>query len=202
MMLDAYLFVFLSNTACLIFKIAGTSIGKISSSCVSDPTGKVYHLAPNGKLDMLVENGVSPNGLALSPDEKFLFVAMTRANAVRRLPLYPDGTTSKAGVFFQSFGTPGPDSLAMDEEGNLFICHPSLGSVFVIHPDGTPHARIVSGSEGINLENCCFGGKDRKTLYITDSLEGNVKYVNWHCKGAIDVSVVGQRKQEEEVLQK
>ncbi|KAH7406703.1 hypothetical protein DE146DRAFT_648163 [Phaeosphaeria sp. MPI-PUGE-AT-0046c] len=157
---------------------------------LTDPTGKVYRVAPSGKLDILVENGVSPNGLALSPDEKFLFVAMTRANSVWRLPLHADGTTSKAGVFFQSFGTAGPDGLAIDEEGSLFICHPSLGSVFVVNADGTPKARIVSGTDGVNLTNCCFGGKDNKTLFITDSLEGNVQYVEWHCRGAATIPAV------------
>ncbi|RMZ69241.1 gluconolactonase precursor [Pyrenophora seminiperda CCB06] len=157
---------------------------------LTDPTGKVYRLSPNGKLDTLVENGVSPNGLVLSPDKKFLFVAMTRANAVWQLPLHADGTTSKAGVFFQSFGTAGPDGLAMDEEGSLFVCHPSLGSVFVVNADGTPKARIVSGTKGVNLTNCCFGGREGKTLFITDSLEGNVQFVEWHCKGATAVPTV------------
>lgn len=152
---------------------------------MTDQTGKVFRLSPGGKLDTLVENGISPNGLVLSPDEKFLFVAMTRQNTVWRLPLHADGTTSKVGLFFQSFGTVGPDGLAMDEEGNLFICHPSLGSVFVVNSDGTPKARIVSGTEGINLTNCCFGGPEHKTLFITDSLEGNVQCVEWHCKGAV-----------------
>ncbi|KAM0716137.1 hypothetical protein Q7P37_008651 [Cladosporium fusiforme] len=94
---------------------------------ITDPTGKVYRLSPDGKLDTLVENGVSPNGLVLSLNERFLFVAMTRANQVWRLPLHEDGTTTKGGVFFQSFGAAGPDGLALDEEGSLFICHPSLG---------------------------------------------------------------------------
>lgn len=161
---------------------------------MTDQTGKVYRLSPNGKLDTLVENGVSPNGLVLSPDEKFLFVAMTRANSVWRLPLHADGSTSKAGVFFQSFGTAGPDGLVMDEEGSLFICHPSLASVFVVNADGTPKARIVSGTEGVNLTNCCFGGKDGKTLYITDSLEGNVQYVKWHCRGATGLPRVASRE--------
>lgn len=158
---------------------------------MTDQTGKVYRLAPNGKLDTLIENGVSPNGLVLSPDEKVLFVAMTRQNSVWRLPLHADGSTSKAGLFFQSFGTAGPDGLAMDEEGSLFVCHPSLGSIFVVNADGMPKARIVSGTEGINLTNCCFGGKDNKTLYITDSLEGNVQYVEWHCRGAVPTPTVG-----------
>ncbi|KAK6842307.1 hypothetical protein PG987_003167 [Apiospora arundinis] len=152
---------------------------------LTDQTGKVYRLSPDGRLDTLVDNGISPNGLVLSLDEKVLFVAMTRANQVWRLPLHADGTTTKAGVFFQSFGKAGPDGLALDEEGNLFVCHPSLGSVFVVDASGVPKARIVSGTEGINLTNCCFGGPEHKTLYITDSIEGNVQKVEWHCRGAV-----------------
>lgn len=151
---------------------------------LTDPTGRVYRLGADGRLDVLVENGVSPNGLVLSGDERFLYVAMTRANQVWRLPLHADGSTTKAGVFFQSFGNAGPDGLALDEEGSLFVCHPSLGSVFVVDADGVPKARIVSGSPGVNLTNCCFGGPDHKTLYITDSLEGNIQKVEWHCRGA------------------
>ncbi|KAL5046716.1 hypothetical protein BDW71DRAFT_197369 [Aspergillus fruticulosus] len=151
---------------------------------LTDPTGCVYRLSPSGKLDALVSNGASPNGLALSPDERFLYVAMTRANAVWRLPLHADGTTTKAGLFFQSFGNAGPDGLAVDEEGNVLICHPSLGSVFVVDSEGVPKARIVTASGGgKNLTNCCFGGEDGRTLYITDSMEGNVQYVRWHCTG-------------------
>lgn len=153
---------------------------------MSDPTGAVYRLSSTGKLDCLLSNGVSPNGLVLSPDERFLYVAMTRANSVWRLPLHADGTTTKAGVFFQSFGNAGPDGLVVDEEGSLFICHPSLGCVFVVDSDGVPKARIVSGEGGgKNLTNCVFGGKDNKTLYITDSLMGNVQAVEWHCRGIL-----------------
>jgi sugar lactone lactonase YvrE len=131
-----------------------------------------------------LNNGISPNGIVLSPDERFLYVAMTRANAVWRLPLHPNGTTTKAGLFFQSFGNAGPDGLAVDEEGSLLICHPSLGSVFVVDSEGIPKARIVTAAEGgKNLTNCCFGGPDGRTLFITDSMKGNVQSVQWHCAG-------------------
>ncbi|KAH0335984.1 gluconolactonase, partial [Aureobasidium melanogenum] len=138
---------------------------------MTDQSGRVYRLGIDGRLDKLVSNGISPNGLALSLDERFLYVAMTRSNEVWRLPLHSDGSTSKAGVFFRSFGNAGPDGIKLDEEGNVLICHPSLGSVFVVDKHGVPKARIVSGSPGINLTNCTFGGPEGKTLYITDSLE-------------------------------
>ncbi|KAH7031696.1 uncharacterized protein B0I36DRAFT_289909 [Microdochium trichocladiopsis] len=161
---------------------------------ITDPTGRVYRLSPQGKLDTLLDNGASPNGIVLSVDERFLYVAMTRANQVWRLPLHEDGTTSKAGVFFQSFGNAGPDGLAVDEEGSLFVCHPSLGSVFVVDSHGVPKARIVSGTKGLNLTNCCFGGPEHKTLYITDSMEGNVQKVDWHCRGAVKAPKLKKRE--------
>lgn len=154
---------------------------------MSDPTGRVYRLDPStNRLDELISNGASPNGLALSPDSRFLYVAMTRANSVWRLPLHADGSTSKVGLFFQSFGNAGPDGLAVDEEGNLFVCHPSLGAVFVVDKDGFPKARIERKGEGRgNITNCCFGGEGNKTLYLTDSLAGNVLAVEWHCAGVV-----------------
>lgn len=153
---------------------------------MTDPTGRVYRLSPDGRLDCLLDNGVSPNGLVLSPDERFLYVAMTRSNSVWRLPLNADGSVTKAGLFFQSFGCAGPDGLAVDEEGSLFICHPSLGSVFVVDSDGVPKARIVTAEGGgRNLTNCTFGGEDGRTVFITDSIKGNVQCVRWHCRGAV-----------------
>jgi sugar lactone lactonase YvrE len=152
---------------------------------MTDQSGRVYRLGVDGRLDRLVDNGISPNGLALSLDERFLYVAMTRSNEVWRLPLHSDGSTTKAGVFFRSFGNAGPDGVVLDEEGSVLICHPSLGSIFVVDKHGIPKARIVSGSVGINLTNCTFGGPEGKTLYITDSLEGNIQTVEWHCRGAM-----------------
>src|SRR5437762_11177321 len=51
-----------------------------------DPSGRVYRLSRDGRLDCLIDTGVSPYGLVLDPTETVLFVAMTRDNAVWRLP--------------------------------------------------------------------------------------------------------------------
>jgi len=61
-------------------------------SGMHDPTGRVYRLQPSGKLDLLLSNVPSPNGLVLSPDEKVLYVAATRGNCVWRTPLMSDGS--------------------------------------------------------------------------------------------------------------
>jgi gluconolactonase len=149
---------------------------------LQDPTGRVYRLRTSGQLDQLLSTGVSPNGLVLHPNESVLFVAMTRDNSVWRIPLFPDGTTGKVGRFVSFYGVSGPDSISIDEEANLFVPHASLGSVFVINPDGEPIARIVA-PRGKTTTNIKFGGPDRKTVYITQSDTGAILRTSWHVPG-------------------
>ena len=143
-----------------------------------DPTGRVYRLRPDGRLDCLLANGPSPNGLALSPDEDVLFVAMTRDNAVWRLPLLPDGSTAKVGRFASFHGTSGPDGMAVDTAGNLLVAHASLGSVFVLSPHGEPLARIRS-CRGATTTNLALGGPGNGTAFITESETGAVLAAEW-----------------------
>jgi gluconolactonase len=138
-----------------------------------DPTGRVYRLSPGGKLDCLIDTGVSPNGLVLDPGETVLFVAMTRDNAVWRLPLMQDGSVSKVGRFCSTFGSSGPDGLTMDSKGRLFVAHASLGHVFVFAPNGELIARIKSCA-GQSCTNVAIGGANRDRLYITESVTGTV----------------------------
>jgi gluconolactonase len=138
-----------------------------------DPTGRVYRLSATGKLDCLIDTGVSPNGLVLDPGETVLFVAMTRDNAVWRLPLMKDGSVSKVGRFCSSFGSSGPDGLTMDSKGRLFVAHASLGHVFVFAPNGELIARIKSCA-GQSCTNVAIGGANRDRLYITESVTGTV----------------------------
>jgi len=86
-----------------------------------DPTGRVYRLTRDGRLDCLIDTGISPNGLVLDPNEAVLFVAMTRDNAVWRMPLMKDGSVSKVGRFCSMFGPSGPDGMTMDGQGRLLV---------------------------------------------------------------------------------
>ena len=138
-----------------------------------DPTGRVYRLSPGGKLDCLIDTGISPNGLVLDPNETVLFVAMTRDNAVWRAPLMKDGGVAKVGRFCSTFGSSGPDGLTMDGKGRLFVAHASLGHVFVFAPNGELIARIKSCA-GPSCTNVAIGGVNRDRLYITESVTGTV----------------------------
>ncbi len=138
-----------------------------------DPTGRVYRLAPDGRLDMLLSNVPSPNGIVLSKDERFLFVAATRGNCVWRMPLLADGSVSKAGQFFTSYGPSGPDGLAMDESGRLLVANPWLAYVWVLGPRAQPE-EVLTGPAGASITNLAFGGHDRKTVFCTDSTHGHI----------------------------
>lgn len=141
---------------------------------LQDPSGRVYRLRADGHVDCLLDNVPSPNGIVLSPDERALFVAVTRANQVWRLPLHPDGTTSKVAAFITlSGGLAGPDGLAMDEQGGLAVAHCGLGTVWLFDRLGEPRYRIRS-CEGISTTNLAFGGPGNRSLFITESDTGTI----------------------------
>ena len=139
-----------------------------------DPTGRVYRLRVNGTLDLIVGNVPSPNGLVLNGSEHILYVAATRGNAIWRIPLMPDGTASKVGIFIQLSGSlGGPDGLAMDEQDNLAIAHAGLGTVWIFSRLGEPLYRVRS-CQGLATTNVAYGGPDNRNLYITESETGSI----------------------------
>lgn len=148
-----------------------------------DPTGRLYRLRPSGQLDLLLANVPSPNGVCLSPDESTLFLAVTRGNCVWRVPLLEDGSVSKVGQFFTSYGPSGPDGLAMDQQGRLLIANPGLGYVWVVHPRGEP-VLVLRGPEGASTTNLAFGGPERRRVFVTDSTHGDILYADLEVPGA------------------
>jgi len=149
-----------------------------------DPTGRVYRLTREGRLELLLSNVPSPNGIVLSPDERFLFVAVTRGNCVWRMPLLADGNVSKTGQFFTSYGPSGPDGLAMDQSGRLLVANPGLAYVWVLNHRAEP-VEVICGTPGNSLTNLAFGGADRKTLYMTDSTAGEILRIDMDVPGML-----------------
>jgi gluconolactonase len=150
-----------------------------------DPTGRLYRYnLATGRLDLLLGTVPSPNGLVMNVEENVMFVAVTRGNCVWRMPILGDGTVTKVGLFVQLSGGAGggPDGLAIDEAGNLAVCHASLGVVWVFDKLGVPIWRINSCA-GILPTNLAFGGPGRKTLYITESESGSIMKVTMPVAG-------------------
>jgi gluconolactonase len=157
-----------------------------------DPTGRLYRLRPDGRLDLLLGNVPSPNGVALSPDERVLYLGVTRGNQVWRVPLLDDGSVAKVGAFFTSHGPSGPDGLAVDERGRLVVANPGLGVAWVLNHRAEPDV-VLRSCAGASLTNIAFGGPDRKTLYCTESISGSVLRVTLDEPG-LPVHTFAQRK--------
>lgn len=151
-------------------------------SGLQDPTGRVFCLDTQGHLHCLLNNVPSPNGIALNADENFLYIAATRANSVWRAMLLPDGSITRVGNFIQLSGGSGPDGLAIDQAGNLYVAHAGLGTVWKFSPQGEPLLRIRSCA-GMMTTNLTFGGKDNQDLYITESETGSILRVRMETPG-------------------
>lgn len=138
------------------------------------PVGRVLRWHPASGLELLVEGMASPNGLALSPAEDALYVAVTRANAVYRVPLRADRSVGKVGVYLHlSGGAGGPDGLAVDRHGGLAIAHYGLGRVWLFDHRGLP-AGHIDHPAGDGTTNVAYGGPDRRSLYITEATAGSI----------------------------
>lgn len=159
----------------LVFSAAGdiffTDQGQTG---LHDPTGRVYRYTPEGVLTRLIDTVPSPNGIVLDAAGKVLLLAVTRANQIWRLPLHPSGVTTKVSIFAHLHGGPsGPDGLAMDQEGCLLVAHSGFGSIWRLSPLAVPLEQIVSCA-GSSTTNLAFGGPERKSLFITESVTGSI----------------------------
>jgi gluconolactonase len=129
----------------------------------------VYCLEPGGACHRLTDIMTFPNGVALSPDESWLYVAQSdpEAPVLRRFPLHDGRVAGVGNVIFDgtdylAAGEAGlPDGMAVTVSGHILMTGP--GGVFLLASDGRALARIRTGSA---TANCAFGG-DGQDLYIT-----------------------------------
>lgn len=140
---------------------------------LQDPTGRVLRLDATGRIESLLNNVPSPNGILMNEAETMLYVAVTRANQVWRAQRLPDGTVTRVGAFIQMSGGSGPDGMAMDEAGNLAVAHAGMGAVWLFSRRGEPVLRVNS-CQGEQTTNIAYGGVDRRSLFITESHSGCV----------------------------
>ena len=142
---------------------------------LQDPSGRVYRWCPDSDaLTCLIDKVPSPNGLVLDLQEHVLYLAVTRANAVWRVPLSPSGRVNKVGLFLQfSGGRAGPDGLALTDTNGVVVCQTGMGLVWVHNALGQPVA-VVRSPRGLGTTNCAFGGEGLRTLFITESDSGSI----------------------------
>jgi len=121
----------------------------------------VYFLAPDRKtLSRVVEDMKQPNGIIGTPDGKTLYVADIGAGKTFRYRIESDGSLKDKQLFCEL----GSDGMTIDDEGNVYLTGKGV-SVFA--PSGNKIEQIPISEPW--TANVCFGGRDRRTLFITAS---------------------------------
>jgi gluconolactonase len=120
-----------------------------------------------GELRLEATDLTGPNGIAFSPDERFLYVTNwdTAKKVVMRYPVMADGRLGQGSVFYDMTSEPGEqalDGLKVDQAGNLFVSGP--GGAWVLSPDGR-HLGTIRAPE--LPANFAWGDADGRTLYMT-----------------------------------
>ena len=124
-------------------------------------------MVKDGRVVLVSKDLSGPNGLAFSPDEKYLYVGnwdMAR-KIVMRYPVRQDGTLEKGDVFFDMTSAPGEDAIdgmKIDRAGDLYVTGP--GGIWILSPAGNHLGRIRGPEQPHNL---AWGDDDGRTLYIT-----------------------------------
>jgi gluconolactonase len=134
-----------------------------------DPTKELpfngVFLLKDGKLQLLTRDLVNPNGIALSPDEKILYVNSSADRKIFRFDVRPDDTIANGRLIVDMSAekAPGvPDGMKVDEKGHLYST--GAGGIWVMTPEGKHLGTLVFPEQPANL---AFGDDDGRTLYVT-----------------------------------
>jgi len=127
----------------------------------------VFRISPDrGALTLLVDDFLTPNGIAFSPDEKVLYVNDSARRHIRAFDLQPNGTLARQTdrIFADLSGPESgvPDGMKVDSAGNVFCG--GAGGLYIFDPNGKKLGRVVHGFA--NTANIAFGGDDWKTVYF------------------------------------
>ncbi|HVU94427.1 MAG TPA: SMP-30/gluconolactonase/LRE family protein [Puia sp.] len=129
------------------------------------------YMVRNGKTQLVAKDLGGPNGIAFSPDEKWLYVTnwdirdIHHTKTIWRYAVNDDGTLHDGAIFFdcnQTEDEEALDGMKVDREGNLFVSAP--GGVWIISPGGQLLGKIVTPERPANM---AWGDTDGKTLYLT-----------------------------------
>jgi gluconolactonase len=127
----------------------------------------VFRIAPDRQVTLVTKEIERPNGVALSPDEKILYVANSHGPRphVFAIELNEDGSASAPRTFFDASklsGRGAPDGLKVDSAGNLWATGP--GGLLIISPEGKLLGRVLTHRATANV---AFGGEDGKSVFLT-----------------------------------
>ena len=141
-------------------------------SSLDRPIGGFYCAFPDGTLEQIDTGLAFPNGVAIARDGSAVYLAETWTNRILRYTIGADGRVGPRTEFAHLADKPGPDGMAFDDAGNLYVAHYNAGRVDVFGPTGRERDRIVLPGSGIT--NVAFGGRDGRDLVITDVATASV----------------------------
>lgn len=134
----------------------------------------VYHVPPKGPMKLAAKWTTRPNGIALSPNGKALYVAGADEHCVRAYDLDKDGDASNERVLVSKIAGV-PAGMRVDEKGNLYV---AADRIAVFSPDGK-QIGVFGVKERVS--NLAFGLPDGKTLFVTAM--GNLYRTAWSVRG-------------------
>jgi gluconolactonase len=127
-------------------------------------TGELLACDPGtGATEVLATELLCPNGLAIDADDRFLYLTQSYARTIDRFRFEASGLVREDVVCRIENGR--PDGLAIDRDGNFWVCVPASGGVNVYDPHGLQIDRIDCG-DGAMTTNLCFGGPDYRQVFI------------------------------------
>lgn len=153
---------------------AGCLAGREASPERELPFHGVY-LLKRGSLTLLDKDpgDLPPNGIALSPDEKILYVTnggpAPNQRKIFAYDIQPDGSVQNRRVVVDLTGEKGlggPDGVKVDRKGNVYTA--GTGGVWIVSPEGK-RLGLIRAPEGQRFANLAFGDPDNRTLYLISS---------------------------------
>ncbi|WP_235735567.1 SMP-30/gluconolactonase/LRE family protein [Nocardioides alcanivorans] len=135
------------------------------------PYGALFRLSPGGDLERLLDGLPGPNGLTLSASGRAVDVALTAENSILRVTLDPHGQVNTTSTYLRLQGGLGPDGMATDQQGRLFVTHPGRGVVWVFDPWGELCAEIRSPA-GRHVTNVAVVPNHPGRVIITEAEHG------------------------------
>jgi len=131
--------------------------------------GCIYRLRTNGRPEFFAGPFAFANGMALSADEKTLFVVQTQRDNVMRIPILADGHAGRPRVYASGLASI-PDGAALDAGGNLYVTTYATHSVYRIAQDGAVSlfARDPSATMLAAPTNVAFGGSNFDEMYFAN----------------------------------
>ncbi len=168
----------------IVDQVGGIYFTDAWGSSVLNPRGAVYYLSPDHQVTRLINNMAYPNGIALSPDNRTLYVDEFMAQRVIAIPVAAPGhlNIGFAHVVAYLSGGWGPDSMAVDAHGNVYSAHWGAREVVVFDSDDFIVGTIDFPQDaGPMTNNVAF---NHGYLYITEGRKAEIWRVKMNVEGA------------------